>query len=60
MLRFLPFSYLGQTEGLAGISKPVYEDGDSKSEKSGPMCYFDVCFDETPGLWDISKSQCNF
>ena len=56
MLRFLPFSYLGQTEGLAGISKPVYEDGDSKSEKSGPMYYFD----ETPGLWDISKSQCNF
>ena len=30
-------SYLGQTEGLAGNSKPIYEVCDSKSEKSALM-----------------------
>ena len=32
-----PSSYLGQTEGLAGNSKPISEVCDSKSEKSAPM-----------------------
>ena len=35
---------LGQTEGLAGNSKPIYEVCDSKSEKSAPM----YCFEGTP------------
>jgi hypothetical protein len=39
-----PSSYLGQTEGLAGNSKPIYEICDSKSEKSAPM----YCFEGTP------------
>ena len=39
-----PSSYLGQTEGLAGDSKPIYEVCDSKSEKSAPM----YCFEGTP------------
>ena len=39
-----PSSYLWQTEGLAGNSKPIYEVCDSKSEKSAPM----YCFEGTP------------
>ena len=30
-------SYLEQTEGLVGNSKPIFEVCDSKSEKSAPM-----------------------
>ncbi len=37
-------SYLGQTEGLAGNSKRIYEVCDSKSKKSAPM----YCFKGTP------------
>ncbi len=36
-----PSSYLGQTQGLAGNSKVIYEVCDSKSEKSAPMYYFE-------------------
>ena len=36
-----PSSYPGQTEGLAGNSKPMYEVCDSKSEKSAPMYSFE-------------------
>ena len=39
-----PSSYLGQMEGLTGNSKPLYEVGDSKNEKSAPM----YCFEGTP------------
>ena len=42
-LKVSPSSYLGQTEGLAGNSKPKYEVYDSKSEKSAPM----YCFEGT-------------
>ena len=48
LARFLrevsPSSYLGQTQGLAGNSKPIYEVCDSKGEKSAPM----YCFKGTP------------
>ena len=40
----LPATYLGQTEGLTGNLKPIYEVCDSKSEKSAPM----YCFEGTP------------
>ena len=36
-----PSSYLGQTEGLAGNSKPIYEVCDSKSEKSASIYRFE-------------------
>ena len=39
-----PSIYLGETEGLAGSSKPIYEVCNSKSEKSPPM----YCFEWTP------------
>ena len=37
-------SYLGQTDGLVGNSKPIYEVCDSRSKKSAPM----YCFEGTP------------
>ena len=42
--RFVLPAILGQTEGLAGNSKPIYEVYDSISEKSAPM----YCLDGTP------------
>ena len=50
-----PSSYLGQTEGLAGNSKPIYEVCDSKSEKSAPMYCFEgtsLSLSHSPGSWD--------
>ena len=35
-----PSSYLGQTQGLARISRAIYEVWDYKSEKSAPMYCF--------------------
>ena len=32
-----PFSYLGQTQGLTGDSKSMYEVGNPKSEVDAPM-----------------------
>ena len=50
-----PSSYLGQTEGLAGNSKPIHEVCDSKSEKSAPMYCFEgplYVIARSPGSWD--------
>ena len=47
--RFVLPAILGQTEGLAGNSKPIYEVCDSKSEKSAPM----YCFEGTPLRYSV-------
>ena len=47
-----PSSYLGQTEGLAGSSNPMYLVCDSKSEKSAPSKGSLYVKEHLPGLWD--------